>query len=430
MADQSFDVIIVGAGIAGCSAAITAARGGLDVLLLEKADTPGKMNLTGGRIYTHALQKLLPGFAATAPIQRRVVKERMSVLTKDAASTLEYFVEPANKDDWAAASCTVLRKSFDIWLAEEAQKAGAKLLVSQRVTSLMEKDDKICGARTDTESFNANVVILADGASSLLGQKLGLVKKPDPVDYGIGAKEVIRLGEDVINERFNCDAGDGAAWLFLGYPSTGQMGGGFIYTNRDSLSVGLVLGLKDSRMPGVSLLGMLADFKKHPLIQPLISGGEVVSQGGHMVPEGGYNTIPEMVGNGVLIVGDAASLCLNLGYTVRGMDLAILSGIAAGNTVIRARQADNYSRDYLWSYHDELERENLLPDMKLYRHIPGFLHNERMFNTYPRLVNNFMRDIFTVDGSSEPAWKKISRHVGKVGIVNIIKDLWNGIKSF
>lgn len=430
MSGQVYDAIIVGAGIAGSSAAIAAARGGLDVLLLEKSDTPGKTNLTGGRIYTHALKKLLPDFALTAPIQRRVVKERISVLTKDAASTLEYFNEPPNDGDWSTSSCTVLRKSFDAWLAEEAKKEGAKLLVSQRVDALLKDGENICGVRTATDTFHAKVVILAEGASSQLGQKLGLVKKHDPVDYATGAKLVIRLGEEVINERFNCDGEDGIAWLFLGYPSTGQMGGGFLYTNKDTVSVGMVVGLKDSKEYKVSILQMLDDFQKHPLLQPLLKGGEVVSRGGHMVPEGGYNAVPELVDNGVLIIGDAASFCVNLGYTVRGMDLAILSGMAAANTVIRAKQANNYSRDYLWSYYDELEQENLLPDMKLYKNIPIFLHNERIFTTYPKLVNNFMRDLFTVDGTSEPAWKKISRYVQKVGVMNILKDAWNGIKSF
>lgn len=425
-----YDAIIVGAGIAGCSAAITAARAGLDVLLLEQSDTPGKLNMTGGRLYTRALKKLLPDFASTAPLQRRVTQERISILTEDAASTLEYFKEPAEGDGWSGASCTLIRKEFDSWLAEEAQKAGAKLLVSQRVTDLVRKDGNVCGVMTATDTFKAHVVILADGASSLLGQKTGMVQKHDPAQYATGAKEVIRLGEAVINGRFNCAAGQGAAWLFLGYPSTGQMGGGFIYTNRDSLSVGMVLGMKDAKERNVSVLQMLEDFKKHPLIRPLIKDGEVVARGGHMVPEGGYNAIPELADNGVLIVGDAASLCLNLGYTIRGMDLAILSGMAAANTVIRAKEADDYSRDYLWSYYDELERENVLPDMKQYRHVPEFLHNERMFTTYPKLVNNFMQDLFSVDGATEPAWKKISRYVQKAGFFHIMKDLWAGIKSF
>ena len=430
MPEHVYDVLIVGAGIAGSSAAITAARAGLDVLLLEQSETPGKMNMTGGRIYTRALKKLLPDFASGAPLQRRVTSERISVLTEDAASTLEYFKALSDNADWAGASCTVLRKDFDPWLAQEAQKAGARLLVSQRVTDLLRRDGNVCGVTTATDTFHAHVVVLAEGASALLGQKAGMVKKHDPAEYATGAKEVIRLGEAVINERFNCAAGQGAAWLFLGYPSTGQMGGGFIYTNRDSLSVGMVLGMKDARERNVSVLQMLADFKQHPLIRPLISGGEVVARGGHMVPEGGYNAIPELADNGVLIVGDAASLCLNLGFTIRGMDLAILSGMAAANTVIRARAADKYSRDYLWSYYDELERENVLPDMKQYRHIPEFLHNERMFTTYPKLVNNFMQDLFSVDGGSEPAWKKIARYVQKAGIFHILKDLWAGIKSF
>lgn len=429
MSEQFYDVIIVGAGIAGSSAAITAASAGLDVLLLEQADTPGKMNMTGGRIYTRALKKLLPDFASTAPLQRTVTKERISVLTKDAASTLEYFNEQSGSGE-ASASCTVLRKSFDTWLARESEKAGAKLRVSQRVNDLIKNNDTVCGVKTGTDTFNAHVVILAEGASALLGQKVGLVKKHDPAEYATGAKEVIRLGAEVIDERFNCKGGAGVAWLFLGYPSTGQMGGGFLYTNKDSISLGMVLGMKDAKESNISVLQMLADFKKHPLIEPLIKDGEVISRGGHMVPEGGYNAIPELADNGVLIVGDAASLCLNLGYTIRGMDLAILSGIAAANTVIRAKKANNYSRDYLWSYYDELEKENILPDMKHYKHIPGFLHNERIFTTYPKLVNNFMQDIFTVDNGSEPAWKKISRYVQKAGILNIMKDVWQGIKSF
>lgn len=430
MDDHIHDVIIVGAGMAGCAAAITAARAGLDTLVLEQANTPGKLNLTGGRLYTHALQKLLPDFAATAPLQRRVVKERISILTEAAATSVEYFDAASGSGEAASTSWTVLRKSFDVWLAEEVKKAGATLLLSQRVKELSTEDGVVTGVMTAEASFRAHVVILADGASSLLGQKLGLVKKQDPADFATGAKEVIRLGEEVINTRFNCPASEGVAWLFLGYPSTGQMGGGFLYTNKDTISLGMVLGLKDSKEEKVSVLDMLAEFRKHPLIAPLLAGGEVISRGGHMIPEGGYNALTELVGNGVLLVGDAAGMCLNLGYTVRGMDLAILSGMAAANTVIRAKEAGNYSHDYLWSYHDELEKENILPDMKLYRNVPHFLHNRRIFNTYPKLVNDFMRDLFTVDGTSAPAWKKISHHVREVGIMNIMKDVWNGIKSF
>lgn len=427
---QLYDVIIVGAGIAGSSCAITAARGGLKVLLLEQADVPGKLNLTGGRIYTHALQKLLPDFASHAPLERRVTRERLSVLTDHAASSFEFYDEPQEKGDFSAASCTVLRKEFDPWLAQEARNAGAELRVSERVTGFIKKDDAVCGVETSTDHFNAPIVIVAEGASSLLGQSLGIVKKHDPADYATGAKEIIRLGEDVISQRFNCVGQDGVAWLFMGYPSTGQMGGGFLYTNRDSVSLGMVLGMKDAREKKVSVLQMLADLKKHPLIQPLIAGGEVIFHGGHMVAEGGYNAMPELADNGVLLVGDAASFCLNLGFTIRGMDLAILSGMAAANTAIRARQADNYSKDFLWSYYDELEKENVFPDMKMYRHVPEFLHNERMFSTYPKLVNNFMADLFRVNGKSEPAWKMVGRHARKAGFFNLARDFWEAIKSF
>lgn len=428
MSSENYDLIVVGGGMAGCAAAIVAARGGLKVLLLEKSATPGKMNLTGGRLYAHALKKLLPDALSSAPLQRLVVKERISILTEDAASTMEYFRAPGGEA--SGESYTALRKSLDPWLFDQAKKAGAVARLAQGVKSVVKDGDNIVGVRIASDEFRAKIVILADGASSLLGQSLGLVKKLDPADYAVGAKEVIRLGEGAINERFDCDSENGVAWLFLGYPTAGNMGGGFLYTNKDSVSVGMVLGQEASKLPGVSILDMVGKLKDHPLIRPLLKGGEVVSKGGHMIPEGGYNATPELVDNGLMIVGDAASFCMNLGYTVRGMDLAILSGIAAANTAIRAKQADNFSREYLWSYYDELERENVLPEMKLYKNLPGFLHNKRVFETYPRLVNNFMGDVFAVDGKSEPAWKKIARYANKAGFFNLMKDGWNIIKSF
>lgn len=429
MSEDGFDVIIVGAGLAGSSAALTAARANLSTLVLERSATPGQKNMTGGRIYTHTLESLLPGFAEDAPIERRIVKERISFLNADAATTLEYAREPANGGDWSAGSCTVLRAKFDEWLMGKAEAAGAELVAGICIDDLLIRDGKVCGVIADGEEVESNAVILAEGANALLGEKLGMVTRPTPAQCAVGAKELIKLDASVINERFGCSGDDGVAWLFSGMPSDGQMGGGFLYTNRESVSLGVVFGLEHVAKVGKSVPQMLEDFKNNPLIKPLIAGGTLEEYSAHLVQEGGFASIPKLVGNGVLIAGDAAAFCINLGYTVRGMDLAIASGAAAARAVIRAAAENDFSEAGLGVYQKELEQAHVLPDMKLYRRMPSFIDTPRLFGAYPDMVAAFMNDLFTVSGPSRPLWRKGMDQLRKVGLVNIIKDGFNGVRA-
>lgn len=69
MSDDKFDAIVVGAGVAGSVAALVMARAGLDVLVIERGDSAGCKNMTGGRLYAHTLEAIIPGFAASAPVE-------------------------------------------------------------------------------------------------------------------------------------------------------------------------------------------------------------------------------------------------------------------------------------------------------------------------------------------------------------------------
>lgn len=100
---------------------------------------------------------------------------------------------------------------------------------------------------------------------------------------------------------------------------------------------------------------MLEDFKQHPAVAPLIAGGKLVEYSAHVVPEAGINMLPELVGDGVLIAGDAAGMCMNLGFTIRGMDLAIAAGEAAAKTVLSAMKSDDFSKQKLAEYRQHLE---------------------------------------------------------------------------
>lgn len=205
------------------------------------------------------------------------------------------------------------------------------------------------------------------------------------------------------------------------------MGGGFLYTNRDSISLGLVCGLGDIAHASKSIPQMLEDFKQHPAIRPLIQGGTLLEYSAHMVPEGGMAMVPELASDGVMIVGDAAGLCLNLGYTVRGMDLAMASAQAAAQTAIDAKARQDFSAASLAGYKHALEKNGVLRDMRHFRKLPALMENPRLFTEYPRMATSIMGDLFTVNGGPIPPLRKtILSHVKKIGLMNLLKD---GIKG-
>ncbi len=427
MSEDKFDAIIVGGGLAGCTAGYLLAQAGLEVLVIEKGNFSGSKNMTGGRLYAHSIEKIFPDFAQEAPIERSVVHEKISFMTENSCVTMDYnALEAEKKED---RSYTILRTKFDQWLAQKAEDAGVGMISGIRVDDLIVRDGKVCGVIAAGEEMEADVVVLADGVNSILGEKLGMVSKVTPHHCAVGAKEVIKLSKQQINDRFNCNDNEGTAWLFAGTPSDGYMGGGFLYTNEDSVSLGVVFGLHNIEKAGKTIPQMLEDFKNHPTIKPLITGGELVEYSAHVVPEGGYHMLPKMIDDGVLIAGDAAGLCLNVGYTVRGMDLAVASGEAAAKAIIAAKEKNDFSKETLSLYTKELDESFVMKDLKLYKDLPEFLDNKRMFNDYPEMAAGIFKDMFTINGPSFPMRKMIMAHVKKVGFMNLLKDGYKGVKS-
>lgn len=429
MSEDAFDAIIVGAGLAGCVAAYVLAKEGADVLVIERGNFAGSKNMTGGRLYAHSLEKIIPGFAKEAPVERRVTKEKVTFLTDDTGVTLDYHNGRAQTP--VQESYTVLRGDFDQWLMAKAEEVGAQFITGIRVDELITKDGKVVGVQADGDELMANTVILAEGVNPVLGEKLGMVKPKVNADaMAVGAKELIELPKEVIQDRFNLSDDEGAAWLFAGSPSNGLMGGGFIYTNKTTVSLGIVCGLHGIGSSDKTIPQMLEDFKNHSIIKPLIEGGKLLEYSGHVVPEAGLNMVPKLVDDGVLITGDAAGFCLNIGYTVRGMDLAIASGEAAAKAVLAARESKDFSAAGLASYQTLLEDSFLMKDLKLYKNLPAFMETPRIFNQYPKMVADIMESMFTVDGSeSQPLRKTIMKHCKEVGYMNLIKDGIKGVTA-
>ncbi|MDR2825318.1 MAG: FAD-dependent oxidoreductase [Deltaproteobacteria bacterium] len=426
MAD--YNAIVVGAGLAGSTAAYCMAKAGLSVLVVERGDTAGTKNVTGGRLYGHSLEKIIPGFAAEAPIERKVVRERISMMTKESCFTMDF--GSSRFKDPSSASYTVLRAEFDAWLAGKAEEAGCDIVCPAVVDDILMEDGKVTGIIAGEDQLTGDVVLLADGVNSLLAQKAGLKKELSGHHVAVGVKEVVELSSGVINERFNLNDGEGLAHLFAGAPSNGMVGGGFLYTNKNTVCVGLVVTVSQMAASTVRLPDLLETFRQSEPVKPYLAGGKIIEYSAHLVPEGGINMIPTLSADNLLVLGDAAGFCLNLGYTVRGMDYAIGSGELAAKTVIDAHEKGDYSNAVLSGYQNRLANSFVLQDINTHKNAPHFIeHTERMFTAYPELVENIFADMFMVSGPSKLMLKKVLPHVRKLGMLNLAKDGLNGARA-
>lgn len=417
-----YQVIVVGGGLAGSAAAYTLARAGHSVLVVERGEKAGSKNMTGGRIYTHALETLIPEFRDEAPLERRIAVEKISLCAPGSATTVSH------RGEQMGESYSVLRAKFDPWLAAKAQEAGAEYVCGIRVDDLLIRNGKVCGIRATGETVTADAVILADGVNSFLAQKAGLRGPADPDATAVGVKEVIELGAAEVEKRFGLGKDEGAAWLSAGDPTGGILGGGFLYTNKTSVSLGVVATLSRVKDSPYSVPEMLEHFKHMPEIEPLVAGGKLVEYSAHLVPEGGYNALPRLYGDGVLVCGDAAGMVINLGILIRGMDLAIESGRLAAEALMDA--GGDFTRPGLARYESLLRGSFVLQDMKQYRRMPGFLESPRIFTAYPRMAAEILDSVFRVDGTPQkPIVLKAIPPVWKAGIPGLIADAVKGVTS-
>lgn len=429
--EEKFDAIVVGGGLAGSAAALTMAKAGLDVMLIERGKFCGSKNSSGGRIYGHSLERLIPNFAEEAPIERKITQERLSLMTEGGALSFQYNSDKLQNLKYPSYS--VLRSKFDKWMAEKAEEAGVMLLEGFRVDQvLVDESGKATGVVCGDEEFDADVIVLADGVNSLLAQQLGMKQELDPKDVAVGVKEVIYLGEDVINERFGLQGDEGAAWMIAGDPTGGNLGGGFIYTNKDSLSLGIVTTISDIGRVDVSVPDMVERMKNHPSIAPFIKGGKLTEYSAHLVTEGGLKMMPELVRDGVIVAGDAAAMVVNLGYTVRGMDLAIESGRLAGEAVVRAKAREDFSAASLSYYKQLLDESFIMKLMKQYQNLPGLLEDHIIFNDVPKMADEFAGMVYKVDGGAPVALPMIALTVlanngGLNGLFDLGKKAWEAM---
>jgi electron transfer flavoprotein-quinone oxidoreductase len=415
---QRFDVIVVGAGPAGLTAAQRLASRGFKVLVVERGRRPGSKNVYGGRIYAHVLDKLYPEYVKEAPVERWVRKERLTMLTKDSGVTLEFETKATEHK-----SFTAYLSNFTEWLDRKAEAAGALVVTETPVDNLITKDGKVIGVKSGSDEVYGDVVIVAEGINRLVLESSGLAPKLQPSLVGLGVKEVIKLGRNEINERFNLDEDEGLAWALAGYPTHYVPGGAFIYTNKDAVTLGLVIYLEHGGKLDVPVYDLIEEFRLHPFVSRLLKGGQLLEYSAHLTPIAGLRaTPPKLYGNGYLVVGDAAGFLLHLGVLIRGVDFAMESGRLAADAVVKAHDQGKYDEEALSIYHQLLNESFILREFNAFKNAHKALNNPRLYSDYVMLANAFMSRYFDVDGTPRRIWDTFMKTKGKLTLVDLTRD--------
>jgi electron transfer flavoprotein-quinone oxidoreductase len=422
---EKLEVVVVGAGVAGLAAAMVLAEAGVEVLVVERGDYPGSKNVTGGRLYLEPVRPYLPDLWDEAPLERRVVKERLTMLSPSASTTVEVSSERFRQAPHP--SYTLLHSPFDRWFADQAAERGALIIPGYKVDDLVREDGRVVGIVSAGDEIRADAIVAADGALSFMAEKAGLRAKLAAKEVAVAAKDVIELPSQTIEERFGVEEGEGIAQLFFGSLTQGMFGGGFLYTNRESLSLGLVVAIHDlmEKDPPVSPHDLLETFKARPEIKPLIAGGHPVEYSAHIIPEGGFRALPRMVTDGLVLVGDAAGLALNMGVTVRGLDFALASGVMAARALIRAREQGDFSATSLAYYEELLQDSFVWKDLQTFQHMPEFLANPRLQDFYPPVICDLLEQILWIGEEPKEKLSAIILRAARQRLLraDVLKDL-------
>ncbi len=438
--DEKFDCIIVGAGVAGLAAAMTLARNNMKFLLIEKGEFPGSKNVSGGVLWGSDLAKLVPNYwEEDGGWDRFINHRRLTFMDDQSAFSVDFKSSHFNEPPYTGV--VVLRSKFDRWLADKVQEAidesdyamDSFIAPNILVEEVLMENGKATGIRTGDEKFYADSVIIAEGVNNLLTRQVGLQNKYVPADHILtGIKEIIRFDQEVLENRFQLRGKSGMSNEFVGFATDGVEGGGFLYTNQDTLSLGLVLGLKDLREKGKEPYEILNTFKKHPVIADAIHGGEVVEYSAHVVSSGDKRVMPEKLYlPGLLVCGEAANLLMNAGKAIQGMDYAIRSGIIAAEAIINAKKAEDFGETSMKKYQDSLNDSYVMKDINNFQDAVHLLHDPVMTQKMPNLICDFGRNFFSIKNEpTQKARKMFGKSVKKhSSYLELMKLGWKGSRA-
>ena len=384
------DVLFVGGGPASLAGAIRLARLiaehnakiasgerqgaelAAEIGVIEKAREFGQHGLSGAVLNPRSLAELIPGYREKGcPLGSEVREDAFFMLSRGGSLKIPGFLVPPENDNHGFHTVSLQRLTK--WLAEIAEAEGIFLFPATTGVEILYEGDRVAGVRTGDKGLDkdgtpkgnfepgidlmAKVTVFAEGPRGTLSEDLinrfGLRKDCNPQVYSLGTKEVIRVPRT---------AGKGQVIHTMGYPLQGhQFGGGFLYElDEEHYSLGFVASLA-WRDPRFDCHAALQQWKKHPLIQSFIRGGEVESYGAKTIPEGGYFSLPRLVVDGALLAGDSAGFVSV--KTLKGIHYAMSTGMAAAETILEALSAGDFSASKLGGYTERLKGSYVMQDM-------------------------------------------------------------------
>ena len=368
---EEYEAVVVGCGPGGAAAAATLARNGVETLVLERGVDAGSKNVSGGLIYAeesapYTIDGLFPDFREEAT-ERPVTENLIHNIAGDRVKSFDIGDLHHHDTAWADA---VLRRKMDSWLAqqvhERTRETGGGLLTEVHVTGLLRERGKIVGVTTEElDPIKADIVVAADGVNSELARDAGLMDWEEPEEWFQGVKAVVDMEPEVINDRFDVAPDDGAAHLFSGDLFDGVRGGGFLYTNESSLSIGTVFHLDSIAEERAEPHELLDSLLTHPLMAQWL-GDEYDEReySAKLVPDSKKAAHPSPHKDRLVLVGDAAGQMQAQGPIIKGMNHAVTAGALAAEAFADARARGDPSQAgelYEKKLHDEGVMDKLRP---------------------------------------------------------------------
>jgi electron transfer flavoprotein-quinone oxidoreductase len=368
---EKYEAVVVGCGPGGAAAAATLARNGVETLVLERGVDAGSKNVSGGLIYAeesapYTIDGLFPDFREEAT-ERPVTENVIHNIAGDRVKSFDIGDLHHHDTAWADA---VLRRKMDSWLAqqvhERTRETGGGLLTEVHVTGLLRERGEIVGVTTEElDPIKADIIVAADGVNSELARDAGLMDWDEPEEWFQGVKAVVDMEPEVINDRFDVASDDGAAHLFSGDLFDGVRGGGFLYTNESSLSIGTVFHLDSIAEERAEPHELLDSLLTHPLMAQWL-GDEYDEReySAKLVPDSKKAAHPSPHKDRLVLVGDAAGQMQAQGPIIKGMNHAVTAGALAAEAFADARARGDTSQAgklYEKKLHDEGVMDKLRP---------------------------------------------------------------------
>jgi electron transfer flavoprotein-quinone oxidoreductase len=393
---EHYEAVVVGAGPGGAAAAAALAEQGVETLVLERGVDAGSKNVSGGLIFAeeaapYTIDGLFPDFREEAS-EREIHDAKIHNIAGEKVKTLDLERIHEEGVEWVDS---VLRRKMDSWLAErvheKTRETGGGLLTEVRVNGLLRENGEIVGVTCDElDPIKADLVVAADGVNSELARDAGLMDWEEPDEWFQGVKAVVDMPAEDIDERFDLEGEDGASHLFSGDLFDGVRGGGFLYTNEDSLSIGTVFhldALADERAEPQELLDNLLT---HPLLDQWFQGEyEEVEYSAKLVPDSKKVAHPSPHQGRLLLVGDAAGQMQAQGPIIKGMNHAVSAGGLAAEAFQEAKTRGNAAAAgelYEQKLHDEGVMQQLRP--KRYRYTRAISENSVVNSINTAILNS------------------------------------------